>query len=161
MFRQVDNSQFPFDPPIIQPMDLLILQCPYSCIIPLLSLLNCFSSCFRRNFSHREKLVLSSRGFFGGRAAAFDDDDDDDNQPSLAPVDLIAFAWMMQRPGVAALPTAIHIQFGVSFPYGLVDSISVFLSGSIRSIWPRWTAIGWSIRKRYWTYTNNDLSKIQ
>ena len=117
MFRQVDHSQFPFGLLILQPMDLLILRCPYNFIIPLLSLLNCSSLCFRRNFSHREKLALSSRGFFGGRGLAFDDDEDDDNQPSLAPVDLIAFAWMMQRPGVAAFPAAIHIQFGVSFPY--------------------------------------------
>ena len=45
-----------------------------------------------------------------------DDDDDDDHQysASITPVDLVAFAWMMQRPDGHAGPAAIHIQFGVS-----------------------------------------------
>ena len=55
-----------------------------------------------------------SRSFFGGDGAALDDDDDDDHRQALAPVDLIAFAWMMQRPGMGTFPAAIHIQFGVS-----------------------------------------------
>jgi hypothetical protein len=60
-----------------------------------------------------EREVFLSRSFFGGHSQSFDDDDDD-HQSSVAPIDLIAFAWMMQRPDGLAGPAALHIQFGVS-----------------------------------------------
>ncbi len=62
-----------------------------------------------------ERKLFSSRSFFGGHSPSFDDDDDggDDHSP-LAPIDLFAFAWMMQRPDVLGVPAAFHIQFGVS-----------------------------------------------
>ncbi|CAF3391532.1 unnamed protein product [Rotaria sp. Silwood2] len=70
------------------------------------------------------------QNFFGGRTSSFDDDDDDDNS-SLAPIDMIAFAWIMQRPDVLAGPTALHIQFGDLFDLlGHDETPSVGLSDS-------------------------------
>ena len=46
--------------------------------------------------------------------SAFHDSDDDDHNASASPIDLVAFAWMMQGPHGHAGPAAIHIQFGVS-----------------------------------------------
>jgi hypothetical protein len=63
------------------------------------------------NVSFKRKL-FSCRSLFGGHISSFDDNDDD--RSILAPNDLIAFAWMMQRPGVLAIPAAFHIQIGVS-----------------------------------------------
>jgi len=59
-----------------------------------------------------ERKLFSSRSFFGGPSPSFDDDDDDHSH--LVPIDLIAFGWMMQRPGVLTVPGAFHVQFSVS-----------------------------------------------
>jgi len=57
------------------------------------------------------------QSFFGERIPSFDnDDDDDDDDSSLTPINLIAFAWMMQDPrDVIVAPIARHIQFGDLF----------------------------------------------
>jgi hypothetical protein len=62
-----------------------------------------------------ERKLFSSRSFFGGRSPSTDDDDDFFSP--LAPLDLIGFAMMMQRPGVHTVPVTLHIQFGVSSPF--------------------------------------------
>jgi hypothetical protein len=72
------------------------------------------------------------QSIFGGHSPSFDDDDDDDHHhSSVTPIDLIAFAWMMQRPDGQAGPAAIHIQFGDLFDLlGHEDAPSVGLSES-------------------------------
>jgi hypothetical protein len=73
------------------------------------------------------------QSIFGGHSPSFDDDDDDDHHhhTSVTPIDLIAFAWMMQRPDGHAGPAAIHIQFGDLFDLlGHEDAPSVGLSES-------------------------------
>jgi len=60
-----------------------------------------------------ERDFFFSRSFFCGLSQSFDYDDVY-HHSSVAPIDLIAFAWMMQRPDGLAGPAALHIQFGVS-----------------------------------------------
>jgi len=59
-----------------------------------------------------ERKFFSSRSFFGGPISSFDDDDD--RHATVAPTNLIAFAWMMQRPDALAGPATLHVQFGVN-----------------------------------------------
>jgi hypothetical protein len=54
--------------------------------------------------------VFSSRSFFGEHIPSFNGDD----HSSLAPIDLIGFALVMQSPRVRAVPTGHHIHIEVS-----------------------------------------------
>ncbi|CAF1115588.1 unnamed protein product [Rotaria sordida] len=54
------------------------------------------------------------QNLFGGHSPSFNDNDDDYHSP-LAPIDLIAFALMMQRPNVLAVPATLHIHLGDLF----------------------------------------------